>query len=142
MSFEDHIRITQKMLDSGIIKEKEYQRFINKWMSDHHDYELLKQQKQAFRGSSLTMETIKQAQHKLNPRRRMYTITVILPPTVTWRDRLMTMEVSQLEQTFRYSLMKPLDYHAWTPERLATDEKVDVLSLQARRIVGTVYKTY
>lgn len=142
MALDDYIQITREMLEKGVLTEKQWRQHFDKLLSDQYDHELLRQQKQAFRGSSLTMETIKQAQHKLNPRRRMYKITVILPPTVTWRDRLMTMEVSQLEQTFRYSLMKPLDYHAWTPERLATDEKVDVLSLQARRIVGTVYKTY
>ena len=106
------------------------------------DHELLRQQKQAFKGSSLTMENIKQAQRKLDARRRMYTITVILPPTVTWRDRLMTMQVSKLDSTFRYSMMKPVDYHSWTPDRLDMQEKVEVLNLQARRIAGTVYKTY
>lgn len=142
MALDDYIQITREMLEKGLLTEKQCRQHFDKLLSDHYDHELLRQQKQAFRGSSLTMENIKQAQRKLDARRRMYTITVILPPTVTWRDRLMTMEVSQLEQTFRYSLMKPLDYHSWTPERLATDEKVDVLSLQARRIVGTVYKTY
>lgn len=142
MALDDYIQITREMLEKGVLTEKQWRKYFDKWMSDHHDYELLKQQKEAFTSSSLTMENIKQAQRKLDARRRMYKITVILPPTVTWRDRLMTMKVSQLEQTFRYSLMKPVDYHSWTPERLAIDEKVDVLSFLARRIVGTVYKTY
>lgn len=142
MALEDHIKITQEMLASGLIKEKEYKKFIDKWMSDHHDYELLKQQKQAFTSSSLTIENIKESQRKLEARKKWYTITVILPPTVTWRDRLMTMQVSKLDSTFRYSMMKPVDYHSWTPDRLDMQEKVEVLNLQARRIVGTVYKTY
>jgi hypothetical protein len=142
MALEDRIKMTEEMLTSGFIKEKEYKKFIDKWMSDHYDYELLKQQKQAFTRSSLTIENIKESQRKLEARRKMYKITVILPPTVTWRDRLMTMEVSQLEQTFRYSMMKPIDYHSWTPERLGMQEPVEVLNLQARRIAGTVYTTY
>lgn len=142
MALDDYIKITREMLEKGVLTEKQWRKHFDKILSDHYDHELLRQQKQAFTSSSLTMENIKQAQRKLDAQRKMYKITVILPPTVTWRNRLMTMQVSKLDSTFRYSMMKPVDYHSWTPDRLDMQEKVEVLNLQARRIAGTVYKTY
>ena len=59
MALDDYIQITREMLEKGVLTEKQWRKYFDKWMSDHHDYELLKQQKQAFKGSSLTMETIK-----------------------------------------------------------------------------------
>lgn len=92
---------------------------------------------------TLTLGTLHEARRKLGYCSG-YKATIILPASVTWRDRVMTMHVNRLDDQIEIHLMKPLQAHAYSydPSSPITDESVTALRLIAHRVCGTVYEVH
>lgn len=111
--------------------------------------EYLQQQTQVNQSppDTLTLGTLHDARRKLGYYSG-YKVTIILPASVTWRDRVMTMHVNRLDDQIEIHLMKPLHAHAYSYEPydpsspLTLDESVTALRLIAHRVCGTVYEVY
>ena len=96
-------KITRELLESGFSEDPKVRKFLDNQLREQVDRELLRAEREARYDKGIVVP------RRNHPQR--YKVTILLPPTVTWRDRMMITEVAQLESSFRYSLMKPIDYH-------------------------------
>lgn len=107
--------------------------------------ESVQQQTQVYQSltDTLTLGTLHEARRKLGYCSG-YKATIILPASVTWHDRVMTLHVNRLDDQIEIHLMKPLQAHAYSydPSSPITDESVTALRLIAHRVCGTVYEVH